>query len=324
MYTIVYAFDDFDMDVEKSVLSALPHQLIPSHGLESAASREILHDADALMVTLQRVTAEVLDAMPKCKLVSRLGVGLDSIDLKAAEERGVWVANVPDYGIDEVSTHAMALLLAQLRGVVPLVASTRGGAWDASPAKPIRRFRGQTVGVLGFGRIGRAFAAKALGFGVRVIAHDAFVSAEDMRAVGVESVSLDDLFRQSDFISLHAPLTEESKHVVNARTLALMKPGAYLVNTARGGLVDEAALLEAIRGGQLRGAALDVLTSEPPRADDAALQGLLQDPRVLITPHVAWYSDDAMIDMRSKGADEVVRVLSGNTPRCPVNRPVGK
>jgi D-3-phosphoglycerate dehydrogenase len=322
MYTIVYAFDDFDMDVEKSVLSTLPHKLVPSHGLESAESRAVLREADALMVTLQRVTAEVLDAMPKCKLVSRLGVGLDSIDLKAAEERGVWVANVPDYGIDEVSTHAMALLLAQLRGVAPLVQSTRSGAWDASPAKPIRRFRGQTVGVLGFGRIGRAFAEKALGFGVRVIAHDAWVSAADMRAVGVESVSLDELFMQSDFISLHAPLTEESKHVVNARTLALMKPDAYLVNTARGGLIDEAALLEAIRGGKLRGAALDVLTSEPPRADDAALQGLLREERVLITPHVAWYSEDAMIDMRAKGSEEVVRVLNGGTPRCAVNRPV--
>lgn len=324
MYTIVYAFDDFDMDVEKSVLSTLPHKLVPSHGLESAESRAVLREADALMVTLQRVTAEVLDAMPKCKLVSRLGVGLDSIDLKAAEERGVWVANVPDYGIDEVSTHAMALLLAQLRGVAPLVQSTRSGAWDASPAKPIRRFRGQTVGVLGFGRIGRAFAEKALGFGVRVIAHDAWVSAADMRAVGVESVSLDELFMQSDFISLHAPLTEESKHVVNARTLALMKSDAYLVNTARGGLIDEAALLEAIRGGKLRGAALDVLTSEPPRADDAALQGLLREERVLITPHVAWYSEDAMIDMRAKGSEEVVRVLNGGTPRCAVNRPAGK
>lgn len=324
MYTIVYAFDDFDMDVEKSVLSTLPHKLVPSHGLESAESRAVLREADALMVTLQRVTAEVLDAMPKCKLVSRLGVGLDSIDLKAAEERGVWVANVPDYGIDEVSTHAMALLLAQLRGVAPLVQSTRSGAWDASPAKPIRRFRGQTVGVLGFGRIGRAFAEKALGFGVRVIAHDAWVSAADMRAVGVESVSLDELFMQSDFISLHAPLTEESKHVVNARTLALMKLDAYLVNTARGGLIDEAALLEAIRGGKLRGAALDVLTSEPPRADDAALQGLLREERVLITPHVAWYSEDAMIDMRAKGSEEVVRVLNGGTPRCAVNRPAGK
>lgn len=322
MYTIVYAFDDFDMDVEKSVLSTLPHKLVPSHGLESAESRAVLREADALMVTLQRVTAEVLDAMPKCKLVSRLGVGLDSIDLKAAEERGVWVANVPDYGIDEVSTHAMALLLAQLRGVAPLVQSTRSGAWDASPAKPIRRFRGQTVGVLGFGRIGRAFAEKALGFGVRVIAHDAWVSTADMRAVGVESVSLDELFMQSDFISLHAPLTEESKHVVNARTLALMKSDAYLVNTARGGLIDEAALLEAIRGGKLRGAALDVLTSEPPRADDAALQGLLREERVLITPHVAWYSEDAMIDMRAKGSEEVVRVLNGGTPRCAVNRPV--
>lgn len=323
MFTIAYAFDDFDMEVERKVLSALPHRLAPTHGLDSAESRAALHDADALMVTLQRVTAEVLDAMPKCRLVSRLGVGLDSIDLKAAEERGVWVANVPDYGVDEVSTHAMALLLAQLRGVVPLVQSTRSGAWDASVAKPIRRFRDQTVGVLGFGRIGRAFAEKARGFGVRVIAHDAWVSVEDMRAVGVESVSLDELFAQSDFISLHAPLTAESKHVVNARTLALMKPGAYLVNTARGGLIDEAALLEAIRGGQLRGAALDVLTSEPPRADDAALQGLLQDPRVLITPHVAWYSEEAMIDMRAKGADEVVRVLSGGTPRCAVNRPRG-
>ncbi len=320
MHTVVYAFDDFDMIVERRVLSALDAEIVCLKNLDSPESHAALAKADALVITLQKLTAPVLDLLPRCKIISRLGVGLDNIDIPAATTRGIWVTNVPDYGVDEVSTHAASLMLTLLRGIPQLVNNTRNGKWDAAVARPIKRFSEQTVGVMGFGRIGRAFATKARGFGVRVIAYDPLISADVIRANSAEPVDLDTVFRQSDFISLHLPLTDETKHIINAQSLAKMKPTAYIVNTARGGLIDEAALLAAVRAGQIRGAGLDVLSAEPPPKDNPVLMALLQEERVLITPHFAWYSEEAMIDMRAKGADEVVRILSGQPPRSPVNQ----
>jgi D-3-phosphoglycerate dehydrogenase / 2-oxoglutarate reductase len=321
MPVVAYAFDDFDMAVERNILKVIDAELVPTHGLQTPESLALLSNADALMVTLQKVTAEVVAAMPRARIISRLGVGLDSIDIPAATAAGIWVANVPDYGVDEVSTHAAALMLTQLRGIPRLVSDMRQGVWNLPAVQPIRRFSLQTVGVLGFGRIGRAFATKVAGFGVRVIAHDPFLSAEQISAGSAQPVDLETLFRESDFISLHLPLSADTKHIVDAHTLGLMKPGAYIVNTARGGLIDEAALLEAVQSGRLRGAALDVLSVEPPPKDHPVLSKLVADPRILLTPHAAWYSEEAMIDMRAKGADEVVRVLSGQKPRVPVNAP---
>lgn len=319
--TVVYAHQEYDMTVEQRVFSALDIEVIALSGLDAPGADAALSKADALVVTLQKVSAAVMDRMPRCKIVSRLGVGFDNVDLAAASERGIQVTNVPDYGVEEVSTHAMALMLSLLRGITPLTNSTHGGAWDISIAQPIRRFSQQTVGVLGFGRIGRAFAARARGFGVRLIACDPFVDAATIAAHGAEAVDEETLFRQSDFISLHLPLNTQTRHIVNARSLALMKPTASIVNTARGGLVDEAALLAAVRAGALKGAGLDVLSSEPPARDDPVLAALLAEPRILVTPHFAWYSEDAMIDLRTRAAEEVVRALTGQPPRSPVNQP---
>ncbi len=319
MHTVVHSYDEFDLVVEKKILGG-GFELIPSHGVSTPDSRAVLRKADALMIALDKITGEIMDLMPNCKLISRLGVGVDNIDIAAATQRGIWVANVPDYGVDEVSTHAAALMLSMLRGIPQLVANTRAGKWDSAAARPIHRFSEQTVGVMGFGRIGRLFAAKARGFGVRLIAYDPLIDAATIKSHGAEPVDLDTLFRQSDFISLHLPLNDETKHVVNARSLATMKPTACIVNTARGGLIDEAALLAAVRAGQIRGAALDVLSAEPPPKDHPVLSELLKEERILITPHFAWYSEEAMIDMRAKATDEVVRVLGGQKPRSPVNQ----
>ena len=200
-----------------------------------------------------------------------------------------------------------------------LVSTVATGKFDGSAVRPIQRSTTQTLGVMGYGRIGRALGHKGAGVGMRVIAYDPFLSDEQIRAAGAEPVSMDTLLRTSDFISLHLPLDVHTRHVINARTLGLMKPSVYLVNTARGGLVDEAALLDAIRAGRIRGAALDVLSSEPPAADDAVLQALLKEDRVLVTPHMAWYSEQAQVDMRSRAAEDVARVLRGERPRTPVN-----
>jgi len=274
-----------------------------------------VYRADALLVTTQPVTASVVGTLEHCKIISRVGVGLDNIDLPAATARGIWVTNIPDYAIDEVSMHAIALMLAHMRRIPTYAAATRAGRWDGSTASTMRRPGSVTLGVLGFGRIGRAVAAKARGLGLRVLAHDPQLPATTIAATGVEPVGWEELLRAVDYLSLHLPLAPGSLPLIDGAALALLSPHAYLINTARGGLIDEAALLAALRSGRLAGAALDVLATEPPTPDHP----LLADPRVTVTPHIAWGSAEASEDVRTKGADEVVRVLRGERPRNPAN-----
>jgi D-3-phosphoglycerate dehydrogenase len=262
------------------------------------------------------VPASLLNTLPRCRIVSRVGTGLDAIDIPAATARGIWVTNVPDYAVDEVSTHAITLLLALARRLPRLLASTQQGVWDSTLARPFPRFKGQTLGVLGFGRIGSATAAKARGLGLNVIAHDPYVSPQTIEALGVQPVAADRLWRESDFLSLHTPLTDETRQIITAQVLAQMKPSALLINTARGALIDEAALQAAVRSGHIAGAALDVLSIEPPPPDHP----LLHDERILITPHYAWYSEDSSRQVRVSAAEEIVRVLRGEKPRCPANQ----
>jgi D-3-phosphoglycerate dehydrogenase len=314
---VVIAYPGFgDLEVEKRVLSRIDAEIKHVGDLTSPEALAAVKDADALMVTLQKVTAEIIATMRRCQVISRAGTGIDTIDIAAATTRGIWVAYVPDYSIDEVSTHAIALLLAQARGLVPLIESTRSKQWDNMASGPVYRLRGQTLGILGFGRIGQAAAEKGKGLGLNVIVHDPYLNQAAAERIGARAVDLGTLARESDYISLHAPLEDSTRHIINARFLALMKPTAYLINAARGPLIDEAALLEAVRAGQIAGAALDVLSLEPPAPDNP----LLHEERILITPHSAWYSEEAKIDLRTRCAEEVVRVLSGEKPRSPVNQ----
>jgi D-3-phosphoglycerate dehydrogenase len=284
--------------------------------LMSPEGQAAMREAAALMVTIQPVTADMLAQMPLCKIVSRAGTGVDAIDIEAATGRGIWVSNVPDYSIDEVSTHAIALLLAHARRLPALIDSTRNGVWDYRVVPPIVRLKGQTLGVVGFGRIARVVCAKARGLGLEVLAYDRFVADRDVEAEGATPVSFETLLQRSDFISLHTPLTDTTRGIIDRRALELMKPDAFLINTARGALVDEDALIEALRAGTIAGAALDVLPVEPPSADHP----LLHEPRALITPHIGWYSEAASRDMRVRAAEEVVRVLRGGKPRSRINQ----
>ena len=315
--TVVIAYPGFgDIRIEEDMLSTIDANVSHVANLDTPASREVVAQADALMVTLQPVSAELIATMERCRIISRVGTGLDAIDINAATKHGIWVTYVPDYAVDEVSTHAIASLLAHARGFPRLLESVRRGEWGNKVVAPIRRLQGQTLGLLGFGRIGRAVGSKARGLGLKVVVHDPYLDSLPAESSDAQLVDWETLLRTSDYISLHVPLTEGTRHIINSESLSLMKPTAFLINTARGALIDEDALLEAVRSGQIAGAALDVLSAEPPPVDHP----LLHEERVWITPHSAWYSEESMEDMRTRGAEEVVHVLQGQKPRSPVNQ----
>src|SRR5215212_1676924 len=304
-----------DAQIERELLRAVDANLVHVASLDTPDDRAIIRQADALIVTIHRVSADLIGSMDRCKIISRAGTGLDAIDIPAATAHGVWVAYVPDYSIDEVSSHAIGLLLSHARGIPQLIDSARAGQWSNQAVVPRRRLRGQTLGLLGFGRIGRAAAAKARGLGLEIIVHDPFLDAQTIAVSGARAVDRETLLRESDYLSLHAPLNDSNRGFIDAAALALMKPTAIVINTARGGLIDEDALLAAVQSGGIGGAALDVLAVEPPAPDHP----LLHEPRVMITPHTGWYSEDANYDVRVRATEEVVRVLRGERPRCPVN-----
>ena len=316
---VVIAYRDFgdDFAVERKTLAALNPEIVFTDGeISTPVALALLQEADAVMVTLQKVTADVIAAMPRCKVIGRAGTGLDTIDLVAASAHGIQVVYVPDYGIDEVSTHAIALLLAQVRNVVSQVNGTRAGQWPGGNGRVIYRLKGKTLGVIGFGRIGQAAAEKGKGLGLKVIVHDPQLNESAVERLGVRAVDLDTLANESDFITLHTPLLDSTYHIINENFLSKMKPTAYLVNTARGPLIDEVALLKAVRAGTIAGAALDVFESEPPTPNHP----LFEDERILVTSHNAWYSEEAKIDMRGRAVEDVVRVLRGEKPLRAANQ----
>jgi len=312
---VITDLDHDNVDPERSVLDGHDVEL---RVLQCRTPEEVAAqagDADVLINQYVPITAEALDALPRCRLVVRYGVGVDNVDVEAAAARGVWVANVPDYGRDEVADHTLALALAVLRGVVALDRSVREGTWDLEAARPLRRLSTLTYGVVGCGAIGTAVAGRAAGLGMRVLGYDV---PQVRSAPPIERVPLEELLGSSDVVSLHAALTSDTHHLIGAAALGRMRPSAFLVNTARGGLVDAAALLAALDAGELAGAALDVLEGEPP---DELGWRLARHPKVVMTPHAAWYSEEAFHTLKTEVAREALRVLEGGKPRSPVNRP---
>lgn len=272
---------------------------------------------DAVLCQYAPITARVLDALTDCRVVVRYGVGVDNIDVSAAADRGVWVANVPDYGVEEVADHAVALAYDLLRGVSRLNLAVRDGRWDYRPVRPLHRISGLAVGVVGHGRIGSAFTRRMHALGATVRVADTRELRGGELPDGVRQVPLTRLLGSSDLVSLHVPAAADGGILLGSAEFGLMRDGAYLVNTARGALVDEAALLVALDAGKIAGAALDVLQHEPPGDHP-----LLRHDRVVVTPHSAWYSEQAFRALKDEAAWEVVRVLSGAAPRSPVNAPV--
>lgn len=308
-----------NLDAARKVVSRVGAELRLAKAPTAEAIVEVAKDADAVLITYAKLTAEIIEQMTKCRIISRFGIGVDNVDIATATRKGIVVTKVPDYCIDEVSDHAMALLLALVRKIPLANARVQAGEWQMPSVVPIHRLRGTVLGLVGFGRIPQLLAPKAQAFGLRVIAFDPYVPEEVMSRAGVKRVEFAELVKTSDYISIHAPLMPETNHLFNAAVFSQMKPTAYLVNTARGPVVDEAALAAALDKRQLAGAALDVVEKEPPSNSP-----LLGRDNLILTPHTGFYSEESLADLQTKAAEEVVRVLSGQAPRNPVNPEVLK
>ena len=303
-------------EAERAVLEPLGAEVIPvSSDGDAASVQGELARADAVLVREAVLDAGTIRHMARCRVIVRYGVGVDNIDLEAARERRIYVANVPDYGADEVAEHTVALMLAVWRRVAAADRAVRAGRWGFAGGRPVLRLAGRVLGIVGFGRIGRRLLHKVQGFGFRrILVYDPFagVRAGD----GLEPVDLDRLCREADVITLHAPLTPQTRGLIDARRLRLMKPTAILVNTARGPIVDEQALLEALQQGRLLGAGLDTFTQEPlPPTHPLRLLD-----NVVLTDHTAWYSEESLQELQRRAAEEVARVLRGMPPVAWLNR----
>jgi D-3-phosphoglycerate dehydrogenase len=303
-----------NLDPAREVLSRVGAELRLAQEPTAEAILRVARDADALLATYAKITADMIPEMKRCRIISRFGIGVDNVDIAAATKAGIVVTKVPDYCIDEVSDHTLALLLALVRKIPFSNSRTHAGRWEMPAVVPIHRLRGSILGLVGFGRIPQLVTPKAQAFGIKVVAYDPYIPQEIFARAGVEKIEFDELVKVSDYISIHSPLVPETHHLFNADVFRRMKPTAYLVNTARGPIVDEAALALALDAKHLAGAGLDVLSQEPPNGSP-----LFGRDNVILTPHTSFYSVESLVDLQVKAAEEVVRVLNGDTPRNPVN-----
>lgn len=271
----------------------------------------LAQDADAVINQHVPVTAAMLAGWPRCRGVVHFGKGVDNIDVDAATALGIWVANVPGANADEVSNHVLALVLAWARGIVELDARVHRGLWDYRLARPRERLAGQVLGLVGYGAIARALAAKAVALGLAVVVY----ARRPVPDANVRFAPLQEVLSIADYLSLHVPLSAQTRHLIGEREFAWMKPTAFIVNTSRGGVIDQTALVAALRAGRLAGAGLDVTDPEPPARDDP----LLALPNVIVTPHAAWYSEASREHVTVEAAREAVRIARGERPSSPVN-----
>lgn len=304
-----------NLEPAKRALSELRAQVRLAEAATPEAILAAAREADGLLVTYAHIPAEVIQQLVRCKVIARFGIGVDNVDVDAATRANIVVTNVPDYCVDEVSDHALALLLSLVRKIPLANKRAHDGKWEMPAVVPIRRLHGSILGLIGFGKIPQALTTKAQALGLQVQTYDPYITQETTARFGVKRVSLAELLQTCDYVSVHAPLTPETNRMFNAETFRQMKRGALLINTARGPLVDEQALVEALESGQLGGAALDVLPQEPPAPDSR----LLGRDNVILTPHIAFYSEESLVELQTKAAQQVALVLSGKAPRYPIN-----
>jgi D-3-phosphoglycerate dehydrogenase len=308
---------DFAEDIGRLIASEIDAAITRAPCTSQEAFAAVARRCDAIAVGDFPITSVIVDQLERCRVLARTGVGVDNIDLAAAQRRQVRVTNIPDYGMEDVASHALMLLLMLARRTKSFERALRSGDWSGAGTGSIHRVHGHTIGILGLGRIGKTFARQVSGLGCRVIANDPYVDREVFLSNGVQEVDFPTLIESSDFLSLHVPLTGETHHIIGGGELARMKPTAFLVNTARGAVVDQRALVTALQSGQIAGAGLDVFEEEPINTDDR----LLQLDNVILTPHVAWCSEESRQIMAQRTCEEIVCALSGQPARCPVVDP---
>jgi D-3-phosphoglycerate dehydrogenase / 2-oxoglutarate reductase len=304
-----------NLEIERALLAEVGAELVVAPNGTAEEIIALAGDVDAILTCWKQVPPGALDVASRCRIVSRYGIGLDNIPVARATELGIVVTNVPDFCLDEVAEHTLALILACGRRVVPLVDTTRRGEWTQTLARGMPRLRGQVLGLVGYGNIAQAVAGRARALGLQVMAYTPRLAPNALAPWGRATNDLSELLAAADYVSLHLPLTDSTRSLINRQTLAMMKPTAYLINTSRGAIIDEAALLAALESGQIAGAALDVMSSEPPLPDHP----LLAHPHVIATPHVAFYSEAAIVDLATKAARHVAQALRGEVPANVVN-----
>lgn len=303
------------LEPEKAILNQIGADLIVAEEESEATFVKYAPKVDAILTTWAKVSTPVIEAATRCQVIGRYGIGLDNIDVETATQLGIAITNVPTYCLEEVSDHAMALLLGLARKIPRLDQVVKNRGWDRNIGPQVFRLRGQRLGLIGFGKIAQLIVPKAKGFSLEIVVYTPRLTDEVAAQHGVQRVDLDQLITTSDFISLNCPLTPETHHLINADRLQAMKPTAYLINTARGDIIDNDALYTALTEGWIAGAGLDVLPDEPP-SPDFNLLGL---DDAIITPHSAFWSEESIYDLQVTAAQEVTRVLSGEMPHSLMN-----
>jgi D-3-phosphoglycerate dehydrogenase / 2-oxoglutarate reductase len=300
---------------EREVIESAGGEFVDADAMPIEQALRSCEEAEGILCRRLEVSRAMLERFRRCRILVRYGVGTDNVDVEAATDLGIIVGHVPSYCADEVSSHAIALLLACVRRVAGTDRRLRAGGWDVRRGETIHRMSGRTLGIVGLGGIGRAVARKLAGWGLTLIAADPFVEPRIAAECGVELVDFDSLCRRSDYVTLHCPLLPETRHLVDGRALSVMKEGACLVNTARGPLIDIPALLAALDGGRLSSAGLDVFEDEPL----PAASPLRQHEQVVMTDHTAWYSEESQVELQRTAAEEIARVCRGGLPRSLAN-----
>jgi len=312
---VITECDHGSIEEEKTEFGRIGAELIFAQIKGEEELIRVCKDADGLLIQYAFFTREVLQQLPKCKVIARYGVGVDSIDLRAATDLGIIVANVPDYCVDEVADQALSMILALIRKTVFFDQRAKSNEWDFRQGRPIHRIKGKTLGLIGSGRIGLEVAKRISAFGVRVMAFDPYLQKAPE---GIQLTDLDTVLRESDFISIHCPLNESTRHLLGGKEFQKMEKKPLIINTSRGPIIDEGALIKALTKGQISGAGLDVLEKEPPDPQNP----LLKMENVIIAPHISFYSEESISELKRRTAENVSSVLLGKWPRSVVNQQV--
>lgn len=319
---VITDYDYPDVDTEKMILAEIGAEIRDYQCKDENEVIQVAREANAVINQYALITRRVIEHLSdSCVAIGQYGIGVDTIDVQAATDKGIVVVNVPSYCEDEVAEHALALLLALARKLPSYDGEVRSLGWDWKTQTPIHRLRNRTLGLVGFGRIARKLVEKAHGLSFQVVAFDPFVEESVMKNVGVQKVGLEELLRESDFISIHVPLTDGTRNLLSEKEFSLMKKEAIVINVSRGPVVDQDALFRALSQERIAAAGLDVFYEEPPRASYSG-EALLRLKNVCLTPHVAWYSEESIIELRKKLATDIARVLQGKRPEGFVNKEV--